>query len=1040
MGALSVRVLGELTIDGTDLTALDRKSRTLLQLLALGRGRPVRVDALAEALWADHPPARPADQVAVLASRLRRVLGRDRVVRGDGGYRLEADWLDLLELEAVVAEAERRYAAGEVAGAVGAARLGLDLLRGGGPELATDAEWVAAEVAAVDRLVRRARRVAATTLLATGSWLDALEIAAADALADPLDEEAVRTVMRAQAAGGRPALALTAYADLRASLADELGTDPAPDTEALHLALLRGELPTAAPARAVPALVGRSSQMAHLDTLARRVAGEHAPRAVRVTGEAGIGKTTLLSTWSTARRERGDLVLQGTCGALDRAAPLDVVLTALGDHLRGAPDAAALLGPESTLLAPLLATGPTPTGPQAVDPTLGPTTLYAALTAVLARLAADRCVVLVVDDAHLAGQPLADWLAYVLRRRLALLVVLGARPEEGPPLPTTDQVGVGPLDRAQVAEIVGADRADDLFRRSGGHPLFLTELAAVPSGDLPASLVAAITARCDQLGPAGDLVRTAAVLGGDLDVELLAGVLGRGALETLEDVELAVRQGLLLEDAGRHRFRHDLVREALVTGTSQGRAALLHREAGRLLASRPAADPARVAEHARRGGDLDLAATSLRAAARRAAERFDHATAERLLDESLELAPDDEARVARARVRLRRGRYVDAEADALAATSAGAERWETAAWAAYFDRRFDDAIGYAEDGALAAADPGTRTGCLVASGRILHARGDLDRARAHLADAVDGASGAERLEAATWLGVLRAHQGSPAEALTLLRAATRPGVSVDHTSAMLHALLFSGHAHAAAGRPAEALACFAGYTDEVARRDVPRFVGRGVNFAGWVLRNLGATGAAVEAHHEALAAAADGDGIREMAVAAHEDLAEERLRAGDPDGAAPFLDRARAGLVGDLVFGWRLAMRLHLLEAEAELLAGEPETALRTAADLAAAAGAAGVPRYEACARLVAHRARAAAGEPVDPERAWADLAGVERAVGVEAWWWAGRTGADLGDERWLARAEELAAGLAAASGPHADTLRAHATRTLEAWRPVTRR
>ncbi|GAA3817225.1 ATP-binding protein [Nocardioides panacisoli] len=1039
MGALAVRVLGELTVDGADLSVVDRKTRTLLQLLALARGRSVRTDALAEALWGDVPPARPADQVAVLASRLRRLLGRERVLRGDGGYRLAADWLDLLELDAVVTEAERRSAAGEVSGAVGAARLGLALVRGPGPDVPSEAEWVTAELAAVNRLVRRARRIAATTLLAAGSWLEALELATADAVADPFDEEAVRTAMRAQAAGGRPALALAAYADLRARLSEGLGTDPASETEALHTALLRGELPAAAPTQVAAALVGRGSQLAHLDALVHRVAADHVPRAVRVSGEAGIGKTTLLSAWTAERRRHGDLVLHGRCGPLDRAAPLDVVLSALGDHVRGSSEAAALLGPEAALLGPLLGPVTGPASPRPTDPTLGPAVLYAALTAVLARIAADRCVVLVVDDAHLAGEALADWLRYLLRRQLPLLVVLGARPTEGPAFPTTDHVGIGPLDRDQVAEVVGVDRADDLFRRSGGHPLFLTELAAVPSGDLPASLVAAITTRCDQLGPAGDLVRTAAVLGGDLDVELLAGVLGRSALDALSDVEHAVRSGLLVDEAGRHRFRHDLVREALVTGTSPGRAQLLHREAGRTLAMRTSADPAAVAEHARLGGDLPLAAAALERAAVRAAERFDHATAEALLDEALRLAPDDETRVARARVRIRRGRYAEAEADALEATGAGAERWETAAWAAYFDRRFDDAIAYADDGALAAGEPTTRTGCLVAAGRVLHARGDLDRAAAALEEAVRIGSGEARLEAATWLGVLRAHRGHVDEALELLRAATRPGVSVEHTSATLHALLFTGHALASAGRPAEALACFGHYTDEVTRRDVPRFAGRGVNFTGWVLRNLGQAGAGIEAHHEALEAA-HGDGIPEMAVAALEDLAEERVRADDPEAAAGLLDRARTALVGDLVFGWRLAMRLDLVDAEVRLRLEDPEGALRIADSLASSARARGVPRYDACARLVAHRARAALGERADRAGVRADLDAVERAVGIEAWWWAGRTGADLGDVRLLDHAEVLAGTLAARSGARGGQLRRHVARRLDGWRTLTAR
>ena len=178
----------------------------------------------------------------------------------------------------------------------------------------------------------------------------------------------------------------------------------------------------------------------------------------------------------------------------------------------------------------------------------------------------------------------------------------------------------------------------------------------------------------------------------------------------------------------------------------------------------------------------------------------------------------------------------------------------------------------------------------------------------------------------------------------LLRPATRPGIGVAHTSASMHALLFTGHTFAVAGRAQEALACFADYTAEVARRDVPRFAGRGVNFSGWVLRNLGAVEAGVDAHQEAAADAVDGVVIPEVLVAALEDLAEERIRADDPDRAAQLLDQARAALVGDLVFGWRLAMKLQLLEAQVQLLRGEPESALRVAAELASAAARALVP------------------------------------------------------------------------------------------------
>ena len=65
---------------------------------------------------------------------------------------------------------------------------------------------------------------------------------------DPYDEAALRTLMRAHVAAGRPASALAEFARVRELLAEELGVDPAPETRALHEALLRAE-PAAAAAR-----------------------------------------------------------------------------------------------------------------------------------------------------------------------------------------------------------------------------------------------------------------------------------------------------------------------------------------------------------------------------------------------------------------------------------------------------------------------------------------------------------------------------------------------------------------------------------------------------------------------------------------------------------------------------------------------------------------------------------------------------------------------------------------------------------------------
>nr|MBA3655350.1 winged helix-turn-helix domain-containing protein [Actinomycetota bacterium] len=89
---MRVRLLGGLDIEGTATRQLgSRKARTLLKLLALARSAPVSGDRIADVLWGDDPPARPVEQIGVLVSRLRPVLGAERIIRTDSGWALAVD-------------------------------------------------------------------------------------------------------------------------------------------------------------------------------------------------------------------------------------------------------------------------------------------------------------------------------------------------------------------------------------------------------------------------------------------------------------------------------------------------------------------------------------------------------------------------------------------------------------------------------------------------------------------------------------------------------------------------------------------------------------------------------------------------------------------------------------------------------------------------------------------------------------------------------------------------------------------------------------
>ena len=129
---LRVRVLGGFAVEGLEERALGtRKARLLLKRLAVAGGRPVSADELAAVVWGDELPSNPNDQISVLVSRLRGVLGADRLPRSDAGYCLAADWFDVVELDKSVAETEERLRSGETASALAAAHVVLGLATGG---------------------------------------------------------------------------------------------------------------------------------------------------------------------------------------------------------------------------------------------------------------------------------------------------------------------------------------------------------------------------------------------------------------------------------------------------------------------------------------------------------------------------------------------------------------------------------------------------------------------------------------------------------------------------------------------------------------------------------------------------------------------------------------------------------------------------------------------------------------------------------------------------------------------------------------------
>ncbi|MEU1510351.1 BTAD domain-containing putative transcriptional regulator [Kitasatospora sp. NPDC005748] len=252
---MRVSLLGPLVLDTGDgpVPVGGPRLRALLVRLALDAGRAVRPAVLAEALWAGTPPADPANALQSLASRLRRVLGDPGLLTLEpAGYRLAvaAEAVDTVRFAHLARTGGRLLAGGRPAEAATALREAMGLWQG--PALADvrEAPFAGAEAERLERarLAALEDRIEADLALGTGLGLVAeLESLTAD---HPLRERLHAQLIRALAADGRGAEALAAHQRLRGRLAEAFGSDPGPDVEAAHLAVLRGEVGRPQPDRA----------------------------------------------------------------------------------------------------------------------------------------------------------------------------------------------------------------------------------------------------------------------------------------------------------------------------------------------------------------------------------------------------------------------------------------------------------------------------------------------------------------------------------------------------------------------------------------------------------------------------------------------------------------------------------------------------------------------------------------------------------------------------------------------------------------------
>lgn len=258
-------ILGPLLVHDTSgrlIKVGGARLRVLLAVLLLRPGQRITTDELTGAVWAQDPPASAGNALQALVSRLRRTLGQEVRIEGEAsGYRLVIDpgQVDLGEFESLAKQGRAQLTSGQYGEA--ARTLGRALALWRGPALAD----LTAHGIAEDTALRLAQMHGAaledrlSAQIGSGEHIAALPEAEALASREPYRERPVELQVRALAGAGRTAEATAVYERFRDHLAEELGLDPSPQLQDIHLQLLRGELSLTGHQHSAPSPAGNGA-------------------------------------------------------------------------------------------------------------------------------------------------------------------------------------------------------------------------------------------------------------------------------------------------------------------------------------------------------------------------------------------------------------------------------------------------------------------------------------------------------------------------------------------------------------------------------------------------------------------------------------------------------------------------------------------------------------------------------------------------------------------------------------------------------------
>jgi DNA-binding SARP family transcriptional activator len=245
---LRVYLTGKVALEHGDLLVPEkrfpgRQGRLAFAALAWEPQRALSIDELADIVWDGEPPTAWHTALRALISKLRTAL--DELVSIEHAFgcyqlRLPPDaWVDVEACHTAVHEAETALRDGKPERAIGSALVANAIARR--PFLEGDVStWSQRKREHLRQVRVRALETRGRVALSRGDTIGAVTDAQIILELDPYRESAAAILMQAHLAAGNPAHALAAYERLRARLAEDLGTMPSAETEAVFLAVLAG--------------------------------------------------------------------------------------------------------------------------------------------------------------------------------------------------------------------------------------------------------------------------------------------------------------------------------------------------------------------------------------------------------------------------------------------------------------------------------------------------------------------------------------------------------------------------------------------------------------------------------------------------------------------------------------------------------------------------------------------------------------------------------------------------------------------------------